>query len=78
MDTLLAIASRRDERRTLTEPLPPALARRLLDAGRLSGSARTAASPAASPIDGCADTTTGAPEAIASVIGMPKPSNLDG
>ena len=42
MDTLLAIASRRDERRTLTEPLPPALARRLLDAGRLSGSSRNA------------------------------------
>ena len=40
MDTLLAIASRRDERRTLPEPLPSALALRLLDAGRLSGSSR--------------------------------------
>ena len=40
MDTLLAIASRRDERRTLPAPLPPDLARRLLDAGRLSGSSR--------------------------------------
>jgi nitroreductase len=40
MDTLLAIASRRDERRTLPEPLPPELTRRVLDAGRLSGSSR--------------------------------------
>ena len=40
MDTLLAIASRRDERRTLPEPLPADLALRLLDAGRLSGSSR--------------------------------------
>jgi nitroreductase len=40
VDTLLAIASRRDERRTLPEPLTPALALRLLDAGRLSGSSR--------------------------------------
>ena len=42
MDTLLAIASRRDERRTLPAPLPPELALRLLDAGRLSGSSRNA------------------------------------
>jgi len=40
VDTLLAIASRRDERRTLPEPLAPELALRLLDAGRLSGSSR--------------------------------------
>jgi nitroreductase len=40
MDTLLAIASRRDERRTRPEPVPPDLALRLLDAGRLSGSSR--------------------------------------
>jgi len=40
VDTLLAIASRRDERRTLPDPLPPELALRLLDAGRLSGSSR--------------------------------------
>ena len=38
METLLAIASRRDERRTLPDPLAPALVTRLLDAGRLSGS----------------------------------------
>jgi nitroreductase len=40
MDTLLAIASRRDERRTLPQPLPRGLVVRLLDAGRLSGSSR--------------------------------------
>lgn len=40
VDTLLAIASRRDERRTLPAPLDPELVRRLLDAGRLSGSSR--------------------------------------
>src|SRR6188508_3105302 len=40
MDTLLAIASRRDERRTLPQPLSPELTRRVLDAGRLSGSSR--------------------------------------
>ncbi|MSO94182.1 MAG: hypothetical protein EXQ81_00115 [Thermoleophilia bacterium] len=39
VDTLLAIASRRDERGTLPEPLSPELSLRLLDAGRLSGSA---------------------------------------
>ena len=39
MDTLLAIASRRDERRYLPEPLPDDVAVRILDAGRLAGSA---------------------------------------
>lgn len=39
METLLAIASRRDERGTLPDPLPSDLVLRLLDAGRLSGSA---------------------------------------
>ena len=42
METLLAIASRRDERRTLADPLPTELVLRLLDAGRLSGSSRNA------------------------------------
>ena len=42
MDTLLAIASRRDERRTLPETLPAELTGRVLDAGRLSGSSRNA------------------------------------
>lgn len=40
METFLAIASRRDERRYVPEPLPPATVDRLLDAGRLSGSSR--------------------------------------
>ena len=39
---MLAIASRRDERRTLPDPLAPQLIGRLLDAGRLSGSSRNA------------------------------------
>lgn len=38
MDTFLAIASRRDERRYLSDPLPDAVVDRILDAGRLAGS----------------------------------------
>ena len=39
MDTYLAIASRRDERRYRPDPLPDDVAGRILDAGRLAGSA---------------------------------------
>jgi nitroreductase len=39
MDTFLAIASRRDERRYRPDPLPDETVERILDAGRLSGSA---------------------------------------
>ena len=39
MDAFLAIASRRDERRYGPEALPEAVVERILDAGRLSGSA---------------------------------------
>ncbi len=39
MDTYLAIASRRDERRYRSEPLAADVAARILDAGRLTGSA---------------------------------------
>jgi nitroreductase len=39
VDTLLAIASRRDERRYEPDPLPDAVVARILDAGRLAGSA---------------------------------------
>lgn len=39
MDTFLAIASRRDERRYADAAVPPAAAERILDAGRLTGSA---------------------------------------
>ena len=39
MDTFLAIASRRDERRYLAEALPDDVVARILDAGRLAGSA---------------------------------------
>ena len=38
MDTYLAIASRRDQRRYLPDPLPDEVVARILDAGRLSGS----------------------------------------
>jgi len=40
VDALLAIASRRDERGTLPDPLPAEIVLRLLDAGRLSGSSK--------------------------------------
>jgi nitroreductase len=40
VDTYLAIASRRDERRTTRAPIPERSVRRILDAGRLSGSSR--------------------------------------
>lgn len=39
MDTYLAIASRRDQRRYLPESLPEGVVARILDAGRLAGSA---------------------------------------
>ena len=39
MDAYLAIASRRDERRYRPDPLPDQVVARILDAGRLSGSA---------------------------------------
>ena len=40
MDTFLAIASKRDERRYAERPIPPELVDRILDAGRLAGSSR--------------------------------------
>ncbi len=40
MDTYLAIASRRDERRYEPRPLPDEVVTRILDAGRLAGSSR--------------------------------------
>ncbi len=39
MDVYLAVASKRDERRYDVRPLPEEVARRILDAGRLAGSA---------------------------------------
>ena len=38
MDTDLAVSSKRDERRYSDEPIPPELAERILDAGRVAGS----------------------------------------
>jgi nitroreductase len=40
VETYLAIASRRDERRTTRDAIPGDAVRRVLDAGRLSGSSR--------------------------------------
>jgi nitroreductase len=40
MDTILAIASRRDERRYASTGIPDEVVDRILDAGRLAGSAR--------------------------------------
>lgn len=42
MDTFLAIASRRDERRYRADPIPTDVVERILDAGRLSGSSSNA------------------------------------
>ena len=39
MDTYLAVASRRDERRYADRPIPDEVVERILDAGRLAGSA---------------------------------------
>jgi nitroreductase len=40
VDTYLAIASRREVRDYTVDPIPDAIARRILDAGRLAGSSR--------------------------------------
>jgi nitroreductase len=40
VDTFLAIASRRDERRYQSRPLPEKVVTRILDAGRLAGSSK--------------------------------------
>jgi nitroreductase len=40
LDTYLAVASRRDERKYADRPLPAEVVERILDAGRLAGSAR--------------------------------------
>ncbi len=40
MDVYTAIASKRDERRYAARPVPPETLQRILDAGRLAGSAR--------------------------------------
>ena len=40
MDTYLAIASKRDERRYAGRPIPPEVEHRILDAGRLSGNSQ--------------------------------------
>jgi nitroreductase len=40
MDTYLAVTSRRDERRYADRPVPEDVRRRILDGGRLAGSAR--------------------------------------
>jgi nitroreductase len=42
VDTWLAIASKRDERNYADRPIPEEVERRILDAGRVSGSARNA------------------------------------
>ena len=40
MDTFLAIASRRETRDYSARPIPDEITRRILDAGRLAGSAK--------------------------------------
>jgi nitroreductase len=40
VDTYLAVASKRDERRYADRPIPPEVAERILDAGRLSGNSQ--------------------------------------
>ena len=81
----LADRAPREPARVL-DPAPRSSSRRA-SASRIAGGDRLrrrrgrrarAASPLASSMDGCDDATTGAPHAIASMIGIPKPSNRDG
>ena len=67
MDTLLAIASRRDERRTLPDSLTHELVERILDAGRLSGSSRNG-----QPWVFAVPTGRGRIEALASAVYVPE------
>jgi nitroreductase len=67
VDTLLAIASRRDERRTIPAPLPPEQVARLLDAGRLSGSSRNA-----QPWTFVVPTSVGRVEQLAAAVSVPE------
>jgi len=66
VDTFLAITSRRDERKTLPDPLPDDVARRILDAGRLTGSAGNA-----QPWTFVVPTTRGRIEALARGVHVP-------
>jgi nitroreductase len=66
VDTFLAIASRRDERRTLVAPLPDDVVERILDAGRLTGSSRNA-----QPWTFVVPTTRARVEALASAVYVP-------
>lgn len=66
MDTFLAIASRRDERKTLPEQLPEDVAGRILDAGRLTGSSRNG-----QPWTFAVPTTRARIEALAATVHVP-------
>ena len=66
MDTFLAIASRRDERRTLPAPLPEDVVERILDAGRLTGSSRNL-----QPWTFVVPTTRPRVEALAAAVSVP-------
>jgi nitroreductase len=67
VDTFLAIASRRDERRTLVASLPEDVVARILDAGRLTGSSRNA-----QPWTFVVPTTRTRVEALASAVYVPE------
>ncbi len=67
MDTYLAIASRRDERRTTGDAIPAESVRRILDAGRLSGSSRNSQPWTFVVLDGDA-----AVERVARVVYVPE------
>src|SRR4051794_11300096 len=88
VDTFLAVASKRDERRYDARPLPAETVRRILDAGRLAGSARNRQPWRFHVLEGdrkdevaetvyAPDNVRGAPLAVAITISGKGPTSFD-